>query len=1168
MSVQFEQLFGSELFQVAGGRTAWCGYMLSPEEDNPGKGILLDDALTTYRGSFLFAPLAPKFADTAAANAFVGAVQDWLSNGTSFFGRYFVWMPQAGVQPVFGAPAYSSSSAEATGFAFQFSKLPGGWALQSSFNSLVGLNLWLSVSAGVYISVQDDGLQFYGPQSPGLSYVTPQALQLTIPTNRAQIPLTGAMAGSIVLAGEMTLSSQLGGFLVGMQYAFNGGAGGADVVQQFQMLDVSSSPSLDYVAAFDPIDPLCTGPASSPAAGIYRTIIAAAPGAPALASLFRTVNNGQVALTPRSSASSASSTAGPSPHDGGFIFQPLGVKLRIGANLLPVQTNVCMGPAGDYLVGAGSGDAMLMPGLAGVENFALGPADALRFVGVSPAYTPQYPLPQSDISNPSSGQPAPPLPVTPRTYVTSWAQVVPGQSSAPTYSAQPQGNALYGPGGAFSGSSKIVAGALRPTLSPGAVDFPIVAWAGASGGIPVANWGDYESKVLSATRRNALQSVARGKVKALKGARAAREAVLNGTITANGTTPQGLLAQLDQSGAHSDYQAVVLAQSEDGLQMSFQGMDEVLQGLFQTNQLFAVITNRTHLGQFANLVDIAGWKMRADVGAASVSSNVSNVMIMKFCKGTVRDLVDTPSAWTDPQDFSNPDPAIGVAVLSQALKQYFATATAAAQSGNPLYQNFVSIIDNAEWRGMLVLAADISPTDLPAQLAGLAAGINFTNFRAHHFGVSVSPVSYDGKTLKISGTSSLFGLVDYQLPAFAQNVAGGAPPTLPLALPGSGAYDFTVLQLQSLFENSALVDFRSHVQVTTNALFGSKVTASYFNAARQAANSVVLTGYYQRQGGDGTYVFESESPTVMVTDSNVLRSVLVTKAVFNTLTSNDKGTTPSILSRILIWGDFNFAVLKNENGGAFDLMSYGMAADAGPEQTTGGLQFSNLHIDMSSPVVTPNITTYTIVEDNLAFDLASSVLREGSVVSGLTLQPQAFLVATARTTPGQRGYLSVVLDAGAPPQAAVTQAWYGIACLINMGGPGALASAAGFNSSLLLAWSPQTGSNDSTYAAFAGLQLPGASPGASAFSLQGVINVKVDTIALSLGPVAGGGADAFTLRLSDISLSFLGIAKLPSSSSIDLFVFGSPDGKGALGWYGAYVEDQGGSSALSGGASV
>jgi hypothetical protein len=1151
--------------------------MFPPGGGNPNKPISLDEALNAYGGSFVYAPLAPGFADTDTANTFVGTVQAWLANGNTFFGRYFVWMPRAGTQPVFGTPTYSSTGS--SGFAFAFSQQAGGWTVQSPFNALVGLNMWLSIAQGVFISAPGDALQFYGPQDPGISYRSPQALQLTVPSDYAFIPLTGNMSGCLVLEGGMTVSSQLGGFLIGMQYAY-GQASGGDVVQQFELLDVTNTPSLGYVAAFDPLDPLCTGPASNPAAGIYRTIIAAAPGTAALASLFRTVNNDPVTLTPRSAAVLPT---GPAPQDGGFIFQPVG-PLQIGANLLPVQANVYMTVAGDYLTGAAgaTGAVVLIPGLAGTENFALGPVgaasvDALRFVGISPAYTPQFPLPPSDIANPTTGKAQPTLPITdPPTYITSWAQVVPGQGDAPTYSAQPQGNALYGPGGAFSANSKTVAGALRPTTPIGAVDFPIVAWAGASGGIPVAGWGEYESKVLSATRRNALQSLARGQVHAAKALRATQLAALgagaDAPIVPNGTTPQGLLAQLDQSGGHANYEAVILAQSNDlgdpTSQMSFRNVDAVLQGLFQTNQLFAVITNPSHLGQFANVVDIAGWKMEANVGAKSASSNVSNVMIMKFCEGTLSDLVNKPSAWTDPDDFSNPDPNIGVAVLSQALRQYIDIALKAAQGGNTLYANFASIVTNPEWRGILVLGADINPTDLPPQLAGLAAGINFTNFRAHHFGVSVSPVSYNGSTLTIPGSSSLFGLVDYQLPAFAQSVAGGAPPTLPLALPSSGPYNFTVLQLQSLFENSALVDFRSHVQVTTNVLFGSTVTASFFNATRQAANSVVLTGYYQSEGGQGTYLFESDLPTVMVTESNVLRSVLVSKVVFNTLTNNDNGAPPSILSRILITGSFNFAVLMSQQNTAFDLMSYGMAADAPAATATGGLTFSNLHIDMASPVASPNVTTYTIVEDNLAFDLANSVLRAGSVVSGLTLQPQAFLVSAAGTTPAARGFLPVVLDEGAPPQTAVTKVWYGVSCLINMGGPGALASAAGFNSTLLMAWSPQTPQSATSYAAFAGLQLPGAAPGASAFSLQGVVNLKVDTISLSLAPVAGGGADAFTLRLSDISLSFLGIAKLPSGSSIDLFVFGSPDGKGALGWYGALIEDQGKSTALVEGVSA
>jgi hypothetical protein len=121
-----------------------------------------------------------------------------------------------------------------------------------------------------------------------------------------------------------------------------------------------------------------------------------------------------------------------------------------------------------------------------------------------------------------------------------------------------------------------------------------------------------------------------------------------------------------------------------------------------------------------------------------------------------------------------------------------------------------------------------------------------------------------------------------------------------------------------------------------------------------------------------------------------------------------------------------------------------------------------------------------------------------------------------------------------------------------MGGPGALASAAGFNSSLLLAWSPASAADDKQYAVFTGLSLPGAAPGAKLLSLQGVFKVSVDSITLSLQSVPDEAATYYCLRLANIGLKILGIKKLPSDSSINFFLFGDPGGTGSLGWYAAY----------------
>lgn len=1179
MAVSFQQILTSSLYQVPPGNTGgWCGYMLAPGEPNPNSSFSLDQAFSDYSGTFLFAPVAPVFNNAGQTNAFVSAIQSWLTNPNGgIFGRFCVWLPSA--QPeqnppvVFGSgPFFTNSNAQH--YALQFSMQGSNYLLMQNINVQVGTDFSLVLTSSVYISADDDALAFYSPQAGGIFIQQPLALSLSVPLQKANIPLTGNLAGCITLGGGITISPQLNGFLIGAQFAYHDSskAGSPDVIQGFPALDTSTEISFSYAASFDPLDPFCTGVASQPNQGIYRTIITAANSATpvALPSQYRTVSNQAVALQPQTSDSTVSC---PTAFDGGFIFQP-STALAFGANTLPAMTTVYLALAGDFslVVAGASTPVSLLCGLSGTETLQLLPAggtvppDILRFVGPMPAYTPQYPLPIADLSNPSSGQSLSPLPVTnPLSYITSWAQAVAG-GGTPTYSSQPQGNTLFGPAGAF-GDGHSVVGALQPMTSVTAAEFPLPAWAGMGVNstipvnIPVAGWADYESRVLATARRNAIQALARPALHTVKSRRFAARALTADltTVAANGTTPQGLLAQLGTESGVTVYDAVVLAQSVDGSQMAFYDLDAELQGLFQTNQLFAVITDPTHLGQFANSVDIDGWTMQAEVGKPSASSNVSNVLILKFCVGTLRDLVAKPSAWVDPDDFSNPDPNSGVAVLSQALQTYIDAATANAAGGNTLYANFATIAADSNWQGILVLGGYVSPSDLPPQLAGLAAGIDFNAFRAHHFGATVSPVQYDGTTLSIQGGSSFFALVDYQLAAYTQNLDAGASPTQPLALPNQGVYGFTVLQLQALFKNSVLTDFNSHVQVTLNQVFSSPVTASYSNGGRLASNSVVLTGTYQDQGGVGSYLFESDASTVMVPDSNVLDSVVLTKMMFNTLSDNDGGTPPQILSRILIWGSMSFAVMQSSDACTFDIMSFGMPAGSAPQNATGGLAFSNLYINMASPVSSPNMVTYRIVEDSIAFDQASSLLRSDSTVSDLAMQPQSFVVATPGTTPANVGFLPVMLysppPVSAPSQTAITTQWYGVSCLVNMGGPGALAEAAGFTSHMLLGWSPQSKRGVKSYAAFVGLQLPGASPGASSFSLQGVLNLTVGSISLSLAPVAGSDETAFTLCLGNISLSFLGIAKLPSSASIDMYLFGDPGGAGSLGWYAAYVEN-------------
>jgi hypothetical protein len=117
----------------------------------------------------------------------------------------------------------------------------------------------------------------------------------------------------------------------------------------------------------------------------------------------------------------------------------------------------------------------------------------------------------------------------------------------------------------------------------------------------------------------------------------------------------------------------------------------------------------------------------------------------------------------------------------------------------------------------------------------------------------------------------------------------------------------------------------------------------------------------------------------------------------------------------------------------------------------------------------------------------------------------------------------------------------------------------GFDSNLLIAWSPTTVAGDQQQSVFIGLSLPGASPGAKLLSLQCVIKVAVGSIALLRQAVQGGNGDMFyCLRLDDIAIKIFGIAKLPPDATIQFFLFSDPKSTGSTGWYAAYVDQSSG----------
>lgn len=521
------------------------------------------------------------------------------------------------------------------------------------------------------------------------------------------------------------------------------------------------------------------------------------------------------------------------------------------------------------------------------------------------------------------------------------------------------------------------------------------------------------------------------------------------------------------------------------------------------------------------------------------------------------DRVKNPNKWVGVGDFSLPgagDPAVELAGMSTYLQDYLQRGIDAAASGNTLFNNFARIVQDPEWNGFLVLRAKVDPSGFPDQIKGLVAGIDFTRFEAHHFGATASRVTVEGSVVKMQVPSSLFALIDYELPAYVRNVASNGPPDMPVWIPDTGDVGFHVLQLQALFENAALTDFRSRIQLTTNKLFGSTVDKAFGTIGLLPANAVVLRGSYQRQGATAVYVFEQNTDTIFALHSNILPAVAITRVVFNTLSNGDSDGI--IRSRFLFWGAFEFAVLDMERPDksrvATDLFSFGPQVTDPINGPPKGLFFSGLEIALSSPVDVPGAVTFVFESGGIALDAGASKARAHSLYADLALEVDGFIAGAEDKRPIDFGFLPVSVEPKVKP---LSGPWYGITYKVTMGSPGALVSSAGFNSRMLLAWAPTSGPTDPTAAAFAGLQLPGAAPGAKLLSIQGMLKLSIDSLILRREEVVKGRDAAFVLRLSNIALAFLGIVKLPSDP-INFFLFGDPSGSGSLGWYAAYIEDK------------
>jgi hypothetical protein len=982
------------------------------------------------------------------------------------------------------------------------------------------------------------------------------------------VPLTGAQRyalRSLALVGDFSNDSGQG-MDVGLRYSYKQNA---TVLSQFYpIFALSSGYQVEFQVNWDPLKPLDHKRSWMKFTGNAYEVtvteegqgkITVAPDGNVLPTWLRTVYGKPLWLRPVLEGE----------HAAHLVMQP-----RPPDN--PGETAYYMVPAGDYELLAEkktvkenvAGPLNLLCGLAGTESIGFlpgtfeTPLTTIRFHPDMPAYAPVFPLTDAAGGIEASGAhrfaAVADAKLLDDTWPTAWLSVAPPRAGTTTYYSQPEQAALYDAKKTSPAPNMLeLYQAPVAEFTSASLDesYPIAIYAGLGepgvrAGFPVAQLRNFEMQILNRFRKETISGIT-AKQRAAKTKLRLGEPQPVPTLDTT-TTPQGLVATV----RGLKWETVLLAQNpEDNSKLEFRDLGDNLREALQSNQMFLVASLAAPLGNFQHNITIAGWPFNIDVGTGSVD-DYRNILIFKFGRGAIKDLATDSKAWTAANIF-NQDPGR----MSLFLQNYIANAETSARE-NYRFKKFVNLVSNPAWEGILALRVTVGLNNFPEDLKGLLAGIDLNRFAAHHFGIETSFVKADNGLKQEK--SSLFGLISYidrdyntqqSIRAFntEDRLITHLPQTVEATDPQKDFYDFKVLQLEVVFENSDLLDFTSKIQLTTTRWFGETATLqSGYPPNPINSQSIDLNGSYEVHNGQRSYSFYTDPAQTykFLISSKVLNYVQIVKAQFETLRSEPKpDRSENIFTRFSFWGYLNFSEQEG-----FDLFSFGSQTNPQLSEKQG-LYFSSLGLTMDFTLRPDNTTAgrkFVFDAGQASYDISQSEVRVNSLFNRFPMRVSSILQSDGRGTPADLGYLSV----RTPKEfkaLRLSKDWYAINFELNLGSMGALAEKAGFSAGLLLAWSP----SESVVRAEVQIKLPGTGGGKKLLSLQGVLKLSIQYFEFTTLPLGEGGVQ-YQLYFRNAGLSVLGM-KLPTEGRMDMVLAGDPKRKleaGSLSWLAAYYREE------------
>lgn len=814
--------------------------------------------------------------------------------------------------------------------------------------------------------------------------------------------------------------------------------------------------------------------------------------------------------------------------------------------------------------GAAAGE--IICGYSSTEVFSFADEDVLHFWPLQPAYM---------LNQPATAK-------TPARYLgadatTSWISLssTKGQN---TYFSQPQGSPIYEDDGQTgAGTASVDAYKLKfkpipawPALgSEGPVQpspvVPMVAYGGLTGltDATAAPYQLLESKAINPARRQVLSTA--NPTRSFAPMTVATQGAEEGELTYN-MTPLGLVGGFD---THSIWRDTTFALSGETTKktLQFQDMGDAIRSAFYQNQVFLVMDQDSNAGTplftfdaTDAAVELSDWFFDLRLQGQD-PDGVPPIVILKFFRDkSIKELAQDQSIWEDAHTFST-DPATRQKNILKIISD--AEAAVEKEGNSSIYYNFVQVVNDPNFTGLLALNTALDLQELPAVIKALMGGMvrvdddgktvsNVDAFRAHHVGVSISDTG-NGNGVSLD-SSSIFALVDYEdagtnTTSLQTRSDAGLARDLdllgsiyPCGQDGLTCYGFKVIYLRALFENNALASFDAEVDLSVNNLFAVGVNLGEIGAQGEAPkdNIIKINGSYSEHDGAQTYSFVAKKTYEFTFDTNTyLKKIKFDKVQFSaTEEESGNATTSTISSRFAIWGSMEFNELDFLDMFSFEKLSF---ADLGIEMSY------QLVLEPTKPPVTQDLSM-KFAPGNLRFDFGETKQRtnDDSLLALLPFKLKSFIYSENGQNISDLDYFGVSLNSLGQIDTSPTFN-FGLIFDLDLGSLGGLVGdLSAFKFSMILGWQPPSGPNPN--ALVFGIQMPEAD-GKLELTIEGVLKISIKEFQLKY--VESSADKLLVLAMHDSYMEILGTRIPPGNIFFDLALFAPTKGENKIGWIAA-----------------